>query len=443
MRKRRIKKVVKKVFLMFIFFCFTLFLIWFFNKDEKPKEGLLNDFQQVQSSNNNKNDEQSNNTPTMEPEKPTELLDVTFLNKVNNKDLLTEEQLKLIIDFLDVYYGSLKELKEYDLTKFFKNSNSEDALIMQTALSVLIENRKSKTNDLTLDSVKYDITIEDVEKSDNKITITLIEDSYMRFAFMSDIESKVYNIENIFTIQKVNGKYKIVNYEKVQDFYVMITDRYNNGGKEELNQIKKDYIKLINNNAKQDEIDYENFLDGKDYNPKTCDNSYDRRSALNYALKWVNKRNISEWTTFESNCQNFASQVIYNGGVIMDYTGSDSENLQWKFYDSAYNEDEVAQGYNYTWTYVPYFQEYAENNTGTGLCADVNVNIYYAEVGDVIHVGSTGPTRHAVVVIGDYKINGKTVDILVNSNTVDLENFPMSAYAYPYINLIKIYGWND
>ena len=73
----------------------------------------------------------------------------------------------------------------------------------------------------------------------------------------------------------------------------------------------------------------------------------------------------------------------------------------------------------------------------------MDVNLYYAQTGDVIHVGSTAPTRHALVVVGDYKVNGKTVDILVNSNTVDLENYPMSAYSYPYSRLIKIYGWND
>ena len=78
-----------------------------------------------------------------------------------------------------------------------------------------------------------------------------------------------------------------------------------------------------------------------------------------------------------------------------------------------------------------------------GIIQDVDVNLYYAQAGDVIHVGSTAPTRHALVVVGDYKVNGKTVDILVNSNTVDLENYPMSAYSYPYSRLIKIYGWND
>ncbi len=127
----------------------------------------------------------------------------------------------------------------------------------------------------------------------------------------------------------------------------------------------------------------------------------------------------------------------------MDYHGSAASHLQWKCYGTSQNNSETPSGLAYTWTYVPYFYTYARDNTGYGLCADVDVNLYYAQAGDVIHVGSTAPTRHALVVVGDYKVNGKTVDILVNSNTVDLENYPMSAYSYPYSRLIKIYGWND
>ena len=48
-----------------------------------------------------------------------------------------------------------------------------------------------------------------------------------------------------------------------------------------------------------------------------------------------------------------------------------------------------------------------------------------------------------VVVINRYEKDGKLVEILINSNTVNLENYPISAYTYPYYSLIKIYGWNN
>ena len=39
--------------------------------------------------------------------------------------------------------------------------------------------------------------------------ISILENTYMRFAFMSDIESKIYNIENEFTIKKTNDEYMV------------------------------------------------------------------------------------------------------------------------------------------------------------------------------------------------------------------------------------------
>ena len=327
------------------------------------------------------------------------------------------------------------------MTCLFKDSSSEQALINQTAVSLLIETRKLKPNDLSLDKAKYDLDFIEVNTNGNAVNVTVLENNYLNFNFMKEIESKIYNIENEFTLEKVDGKYKITKYNKVQDFFVMITDLYSGGGKTKLDQIKQDYLDLINEKLKKDRKDYNDFLNGTGINRKTCDHEYNREEALKQTV-WVNKRD-PEWMEFDSNCQNFASQVLYSGGIPMDYTGSASQYLQWKGYDYSYNESETASGLVYTWTYVPYFREYALNNTGYGLCATVDENLYYAEAGDVIHVGTTGPTRHALVVIGDYKKDGKTIDILVNSNTVDLENYPISAYSYPYVSLIKVYGWNE
>ena len=151
---------------------------------------------------------------------------------------------------------------------------------------------------------------------------------------------------------------------------------------------------------------------------KNCDHSYDRDKALEYALNWVIKPNPS-WNYYkDNNCQNYASQVIYAGGIPMDHFGDANSFLQWKAYSGSYNPVETASGLVYTWTSVSRFANYASNNIGYGICADIDVNIYYAEAGDVIHVGTNGPTRHALVVIGAIKDNNKVIDILVNSNKI-------------------------
>ena len=423
------KKNMKfKVILFIILTIIVVCLFFIFNKKEDNKP------------NDNPNIDTLTEEPSKEEDKPDEV-GTNYLNNVKYTVKVDKEIEDVIVEFLNVYYNSIKELKENDMTYLFKDSTSEQALINQTALSLLIETRKLKPNDLSLDKAKYDLDFTDVSVNGDIVEVTVLENNYLNFNFMKEIESKIYNIKNEFTLEKVDGKYKITKYNKVQDFFVMITDLYSSGGKAKLDQIKQNYLDLINEKLEKDRKDYNDFLNGTGITRRTCDHEYNREEALKQTV-WVNKRD-PEWTEFSSNCQNFASQVLYSGGIPMDYTGSASQYLQWKMYDSSYNENEVAKGYVYTWTYVPYFYTYAKNNTGHGLCASVDVNLYYAEAGDVIHVGTTGPTRHALVVIGDYKKDGKTVDILVNSNTVDLENYPISAYSYPYVSLIKVYGWNE
>lgn len=423
------KKNMKfKVMLFIILTIIVVCLFFFFNKKEEVNN--------PESNIDNPSEEQNNEVEN----KPDEV-GTNYLNDIKYTVKVDKEIEDVIVEFLNVYYNSIKELKENDMTYLFKDSTSEQALINQTAVSLLIETRKLKPNDLSLDKAKYDLDFIEVNTNGNSVNVTVLENNYLNFNFMKEIESKIYNIENEFTLEKVDGKYKITKYNKVQDFFVMITDLYSGGGKTKLDQIKQDYLDLINEKLKKDRKDYNDFLNGTGINRKTCDHEYNREEALKQTV-WVNKRD-PEWMEFDSNCQNFASQVLYSGGIPMDYTGSASQYLQWKGYDYSYNESETASGLVYTWTYVPYFREYALNNTGYGLCATVDENLYYAEAGDVIHVGTTGPTRHALVVIGDYKKNGKTIDILVNSNTVDLENYPISAYSYPYVSLIKVYGWNE
>ena len=433
MNKKRKKMIIKIILFLFIA-SLIIFGIRYINKeDDKINEPSINNPSDVDKKDEGISKEPGNIVP--------DPFGTSYLNKIIYKEKLDKEVEKVIVEYMDVYYKSMKELKEYDMTYLFSDENSMDAYINQTALSLLIEIRKLKPTDLTLDKVKYDLEVTEVANGDT-IKVKVLEDNYLNFNFMKEIESKIYNIENEFVLQKIGDEYKIVEYKKVQDFFVMVTDKYKSGGKEELDKIKKDYLELTKNNVDSLEENYSDFLNNKGHTLKNCDNNYDRKKAYQYAINWVNKRN-SEWSSFGSNCQNYASQMLFAGGIPNDHIGSASDNLQWKFYDSNFNANETETGYVYTWTYVPFFREYVMNNTGSGLCANVDVNLYYAEAGDLITVGSVSKTRHVVAVIGDYKIDNKTVDILVNSNSVDLENYPMSAYVYPYTSLIKIYGWNN
>ena len=383
--------------------------------------------------------------PIKEEIKPVVEEDITkdtYLNNITYKVSLDKEIENLIIEYMDEYYKSIHTLKEYDLTYLF--SNQEQADINQTAISLLIESRLLKNNDLHLTDAYYDLEVLSVKNEKNKIIIEVEEDSYVNFSFMSDIQSKSFNISNIFTFEKVGEEYKIAEYFKIQDFFVMISNKYEE--EKDLDKIKQDYLNIIKENILKTENDYASYLAGTGHTPLTCDNDYNREKAISYSYKWIKERNPKWYKSPDSNCQNYASQVLYAGGIPMDIKGNYLS--QWKFYSPADEQwviikEEKKRGISYSWINVKKFREYVNKNKDYGLCAKADVNLFYGEPGDIIQVGYLDSQKHTVVVSDTYEKDGKVIDILVNSNTIDLENYPMSAYSYPYYSLIKIYGWNN
>ena len=123
----------------------------------------------------------------------------------------------------------------------------------------------------------------------------------------------------------------------------------------------------------------------------------------------------------------------------MDHYG----DMQWKCYlndgpyDVEVDETENAYGRSRSWVNVGYFYDYARDNEGSGLVAEVNANIYSAEPGDIVIVGND-TLSHTVMI-------SKIIDghILVDSNSIDMKDFPLDAYTYTNVILIKILGFNQ
>lgn len=374
----------------------------------------------------------------------------TYLNEVSKTDNYNEDIDKdiqnTIVKYMDSYFKSITTLKEIDMTNLFCDDAYEEAYINKTAISLLINSRKLERNKMTISNAKYDIIFDDINKKNDTVTVKVLENDYFHFDFMKNIESKTYEVENTFVLKRTNNAYKIKCLRKVQDFYVMITNEYKTGksdkdAKKELDKMKEDYI----SDFKDEVSDFKTYLsryeNKKDTITKTCDYKYDRTKALSYAKKYITNRN-SEWSNFSEyggNCQNFASQVVYNGGVPMDLQG----DAIWKFYGETLNETKNKSGRSPSWTGVTQFYDYAKSNKGYGLCAEVDINPFYAEAGDIGQVGYNNIYKHTVVIIGNIKDNnGKITDLLINSNSLNLENYPLSGYVYPNKRVIKILGWN-
>ena len=397
------------------------------------------------NSGKNKNEDTIKNNVIVKNNEPK-----TYLNKVSKTDNYNEDIDKdiqnTIVKYMDSYFKSITKLKEVDMTNLFCDDAYEEAYINQTAISLLINSRKLERNKMTINNAKYDIIFDNIDKENDTVTVKVLENDYIHFDFMKGIESKAYGVENTFVLKKTDNTYKIKSLRKVQDFYVMITNEYKTGksdkdAKKELDKMKEDYI----SDFKDEVSDFKTYLNRyenkKDTITKTCDYKYDRTKALNYAKKYVTSRN-SKWSNFSEyggNCQNFASQVVYNGGVPMDLQG----DAIWKYYGNELNETKNKSGRSPSWTGVTFFYDYAKVNKGYGLCAEVDINPFYAEAGDIGQVGYNNVYKHTVVIVGNIKDNnGKITDLLINSNSLNLENYPLSGYVYPNKRVIKILGWN-
>lgn len=365
----------------------------------------------------------NNSNKIDEPEMVEDIIPETFMKSVNNADKVPADVLKVITDYMDDYFLSLYTLELQDTTKYF--INEVDGQISDCAIKLIVESRKMYDFDFTMSDASYVLNITDCVNLDGKYIISFLEDDSFSFKFLNGIKSETYDVENTITIEKSNDEYKIADYDKVQGYYMMFEENKNTAPMSDLYDFYFDRLKKT--------FDDENYKKSIALNTpyvaeKTCDVKYDRDAASKYADTYYHVRN-EDYYDFDDeggNCQNFASQTLLAGGMIMDPDG----NCQW-YYNNHLD-------YVPSWVHVSSFAEYTKDNEGKGLiCDSYCSNIYYAEPGDLIQVGISTVSHTTIV--------SKIVDghILLNSNSIDMKDFPLEAYTYPVRRLIKILGSNS
>ena len=376
------------------------------------------------------------NEPIEEDTVIDDSLPSTFKGSINDTYNVPAGVMKVITDYMDAYFKSIYTLGRQDLSDLFSDEHRQT--ISEKAIDLLIETRKLYDSDFSMNAAHYDLTITDY-KYDDYYYVSLLEDDYMSFVCLNGIESSAYDIENNFVIEEVDGKYKIYDLEKIQGYYMNFYEDSDSAIK--ASSIYDYYYSRLEGQIKYNlevlktRAQSEPFVSDKKYT-----NPYNRTAAVAYSDLYYHSRN-SEWYNFSDeggNCQNYASQCLLAGGIEMDFAGQQ----QWKCYveDPEYepeiNEVETPWGRTASWVHVPSFYEYAKDNDSKGLVAECDVNLYYAEPGDIIIVGN-GEKAHTVIV-------SKIVDghVLVNSNSIDMKDFPIEGYTYTDIVLIKILGSN-
>ena len=361
---------------------------------------------------------------------------------------VTQKMQNAIWYYFDALYETQTDMIPGDITYLFVQPQCENALLNQKALDILIYLKDATGNDLRIVNYEYLPVFASAVKTGNDYIITVYETAIINYAYIKDIDTELRNIVHYFTVSPVNDAYKLKSHTTVSEYYSCLAEVYENHVHD-----TKDIREKINISAdilkKQIDVNSRIFTDQRRaYNEglseitKTFDHAYDRQAARRYARKYALVRN-DEWTAYDAyggNCQNYASQCIFSGGIPMDFSGS----AQWKHYGSQINASQTPNGRSTSWTGVGTFYSYAKNNTGYGLVAIVDYNIFGAEPGDVIQIGD-GNVWHHTVIVSDvlYNSDGSVREILLCSNTIDWKNFPLSLYITKNIRCIKILGWNE
>ena len=154
------------------------------------------------------------------------------------------------------------------------------------------------------------------------------------------------------------------------------------------------------------------------------DNPYNRTAAVDYARKWALDRNQSYYNFEEigGDCTNFASQCIFAGAGIMNFTP-----ITGWYYRSA--SDRTA-----SWTGVEYLYNFLVNNKSIGPYGH-EVSKNEVSPGDIVQLGtSDGHFYHSPV------ITAVTPEILVAAHTYDALDRPLSSYDYETVRFIHIDG---
>lgn len=156
---------------------------------------------------------------------------------------------------------------------------------------------------------------------------------------------------------------------------------------------------------------------------------YNRENAVKYAHQWAYGRNprFYDFSDLGGDCTNFASQCIYAGAGIMNYTPV----FGW-FYINLNNRTP-------SWTGVNELYDFLVNNTGAGPQGKI-VALNEIERGDIIQLKFSYGARfdHSPVVVDAGSGTPQTILVAAHSNDSDCR--PLSSYAYTQLRPIHIYN---
>lgn len=157
---------------------------------------------------------------------------------------------------------------------------------------------------------------------------------------------------------------------------------------------------------------------------------YNRRAAVAYAHQWAYGRNPAyyDYEYLGGDCTNFASQCIFAGSGIMNFTPT----FGWYYIDA--NQKAPA------WTGVPYLYNFLTRRRMSVGPVGEDCMMKDLRPGDVIQLSFRGEDfQHSPIVVS-VGIPAAPENILVAAHSFDADNRPLSTYEYRDLRMIHITG---
>lgn len=160
---------------------------------------------------------------------------------------------------------------------------------------------------------------------------------------------------------------------------------------------------------------------------------YERKKAVDYAKRWAFGRNPAYYDFDEigGDCTNFASQCLYTGTGVMNYT----PDVGW-YYLTPY--DRAA-----AWTGVEYFSKFLLRQEVSPGPFAVETDYSGLQPGDFVQLSFTGEKYGHIPVVISVGKEPNPSNILVAAHSYDAYRRPLCSYQYEKIRCLHILGAYD
>ena len=159
---------------------------------------------------------------------------------------------------------------------------------------------------------------------------------------------------------------------------------------------------------------------------------YDRAAAVAYAHRWAYGRNpkFYDYEEIGGDCTNFASQCLYAGTGVMNYTPT----YGWYYIDA--NNKAPA------WTGVEYFRNFLLRGKPTPGPFAAEVSLQELLPGDFIQLNFKGEIYSHTPIVVSVGRPATPETILLAAHSYDADYRPLSTYTYRSIRCLHILGAN-